>query len=43
MDKDDLLLSVLRHATSKIQTEEDLFTVMTKGFRGEALSSICAV
>jgi DNA mismatch repair protein MutL len=39
----DLKDSILRHATSKISTASDLFTLTTMGFRGEALSSICAV
>ena len=43
MSKDDLLMCVERHATSKISTKDDLFNIMTYGFRGEALSSIGAV
>ncbi|MDR2427951.1 MAG: DNA mismatch repair endonuclease MutL, partial [Endomicrobium sp.] len=43
MDKKDLELSILRHATSKIENFEDLSHIHTMGFRGEALSSIAAV
>jgi DNA mismatch repair protein MutL len=40
MDRDDLLRCWLPHATSKIETEEDLSKVTSLGFRGEALSSM---
>ncbi len=43
MSRDDAELSFLKHATSKISNIEDIETVRTMGFRGEALSSICAV
>lgn len=41
--KDELESAFLRHATSKLREIEDLFEISTMGFRGEALSSICAV
>ncbi|HOZ71806.1 MAG TPA: DNA mismatch repair endonuclease MutL [Spirochaetales bacterium] len=43
MGKDDLALSVLPHATSKIRELDDLLSLSTLGFRGEALSSMAAV
>jgi DNA mismatch repair protein MutL len=40
---DDMLLAVSSHATSKLKSADDLFRVMTMGFRGEALASIAEV
>ena len=43
MNRDDAILSLERHATSKIATDDDLFSIKTLGFRGEALPSIAAI
>ncbi len=43
MSPTDARMAFERHATSKIRSSEDIFTISTKGFRGEALASIAAV
>ncbi len=43
MSETDARMAFERHATSKIRAAEDLFSLQTMGFRGEALPSICAI
>ena len=43
MSEDNALLCLERHATSKINNEDDIFSIITLGFRGEAIPSIAAI
>jgi len=43
MSNTDAKLAFERHATSKINSADDLFKLKTKGFRGEAMASIAAI
>ncbi len=43
MDPEDAVLSIVRHATSKIRTADNIFHISSLGFRGEALASIASI
>ena len=43
INRDEMKLAFVRHATSKLKSAEDLFSINTLGFRGEALASISAI
>ena len=43
MGREDALLSIQRHATSKIKSSHDLFHILTQGFRGEALAAVSSI
>ena len=43
IDEEDLKVAFQRHSTSKLRTIEDIYSIMSLGFRGEALSSISSV